>query len=414
MNEATMKKWVVFGIIVVVLLTGYLSFAYFMITEYGKEDFRDYPYNPAESMDRFIFPEYEELNQTLMKSTLLTGDYLVEHINDDGSWDYEFNASSGKSNGGYNVLRHAGTTYSLALVFRYGRNPDHYNGTIRTLNNLFSRYLDFERKGGREIAIVRSGTYTKLGGPALALLALIEVKRVDPEAGYDRELEGLKNYIVEMEKDNGSLQCYYGKKENDHSDYYPGEALLAMAKYHEMTGDGEVLDVLRNGLQYYNQYFPDYYTAYSPWATEAIAYLHQLEGGEILKEKGYAMANSCRRGQIGPTTRNDPFYIGAFSLSARSNTASRVEAVCDSYLMAMRNNDTYEIERYRSTIDLCAGFLMRLQIDEEDASTLPQPELSKGGVPNTREDLTVRIDNVQHTAVVLIKIMVYQRGPYHI
>ena len=65
-------------------------------------------------------------------------------------------------------------------------------------------------------------------------------------------------------------------------------------------------------------------------------------------------------------------------------------------------------------MDDCGGFLMRLQIDEEDASILPDPEKSVGGIPNERDDLTVRIDNVQHTLVVLTKIMVYQRGPDHI
>ncbi len=409
-----MRKWPVFWIIIVLLIGGYGAFAYYFINEYGKEDLRDYDYIPAGDMSRYNFPDDEGLNTTIMDSVLLAGDYLLQHIVKDGSWDYEFNASSGKSNGGYNVLRHAGTTYSLALVFKYGRDPDHYNGTIRTLNNLFSRYLDFEKRGGREIAIVRSGSIARLGGPALSLLALIEVKTVNPDAGYDRELEGLKNFIVEMKRNNGSLQCYYGGDEDKHSDYYPGEALLALSKYHQMTNDTEVLDTLRSGLAYYNDYFPNRYTAYSPWATEAITYLHSIEGDEELKEKGYAMADACKRGQIGTTTTSDPFFIGAFSLNARSSTASRIESVCDSYLMAFRADDTIQASRYRTSMDLCAGFLMRLQIDEEDASSLPDPDLAVGGVPNTAEDLTIRIDNVQHTAVVLIKVMVYQRAPDHI
>jgi hypothetical protein len=217
-----------------------------------------------------------------------------------------------------------------------------------------------------------------------------------------------------MRRDNGSLQCYYGGSENKHSDYYPGEALLALAKYHQLTKDTEVLDTLRAGLSYYNDYFPGIYTAYSPWATEAIAYLHDLEGGDILKDKGYTMADACKRGQIRYSTKSDPFFIGAFSLNARSSTSSRIESVCDSYLMALRANDTSRAARYRTSIDLCAGFLMRLQIDEDDASILPEPGLSAGGVPNTRDDLTIRIDNVQHTVVVLIKVMVYQRGPDNI
>ena len=126
------------------------------------------------------------------------------------------------------------------------------------------------------------------------------------------------------------------------------------------------------------------------------------------------MADSCKRGQIVHAWGLDPFYIGAFSSHPKASTASRIESVCDAYLLASRSGDTHNATRYFDSMNLCAGFLMRFQIGEDLASTLPDPERSLGGLPNSLEDLTIRIDNVQHTTVVLTKVMVYQRGPEHI
>jgi hypothetical protein len=92
-----MRKWIIFGLVVLLLLGGYSAFVYYFITEYQNEEQRDYPYYPADKLDRFVFPDNEGLNETIMDSVLLAGDYLVNHINEDGSWDYEFNASSGKA-----------------------------------------------------------------------------------------------------------------------------------------------------------------------------------------------------------------------------------------------------------------------------------------------------------------------------
>ncbi len=412
-QDAMKRTWILI-VVSGLLITSYAGSIAYLLLERDNNNYSEYPFDPPDDPSRFVFPDDQGLNTTILDSLSLSGDYLLNHIEYNGRWDYEFNASSGKSNSGYNVLRHAGTTYSLALIFKYTRDLDHYNGTIRTLNYLLSRYLDLRQFKGKEVATVKSGSYTKLGGPGITLLAVVEIKRIDPHVDYDREMEALKNYIVQMQGPDGSLQCFLGDREDEHSDYYPGEALLGLAKYHQFTNDTEVLDVLRKGLDFYNRYFPDDYTAYSPWATEAISYLHSVEGGIDLNEKAIAMANSCRRGQIIESYSGDEFFIGAFSTRATSSTASRIEAVADAYLLTARVKDIFNSTRFYRSMNLCAGFLMRSQISIEDASFLPDPERSAGGIPNTRDDLTIRIDNVQHTAVVLVKIMVYQRDLDHI
>src|SRR5690349_16208670 len=41
------------------------------------------------------------------------GDYLVSHMHEDGSFLYDYDPVAGTKSDEYNILRHAGTTYSL-------------------------------------------------------------------------------------------------------------------------------------------------------------------------------------------------------------------------------------------------------------------------------------------------------------
>ncbi len=369
---------------------------------------RSYPYLPAEDNDRFVLPEREGLNATIMGSITSGGRYLVNHIKKDGSWDYLYDAGTDKVLRGYNVLRHAGTTYSLCLAFRYTGETDLYNGSVRTLNNLLSRYLVIDRVHGQEAAYIESGGVAKLGGAALAVLSIVELEGMDPLVTYERELELLGTFLLLMQRPNGSLQCYYRANEDLHSDYYPGEALLALSRLYDHTKDERYLVALGKGLAYYNDYFPDIYTAYSPWAGEAILRYYISTRNSTAADKCIRMANSCMQGQI--TGGQDPKVVGAFSKDPSASTASRLEAVFDAYSISNLRNDSLDLRTYGKAMELGATFLIGLQIDDVEAQGLPAPSKAEGGFPGSFSDLTIRIDYVQHSIVVLVKAMVYSDG----
>ena len=389
-------------IVLVVLTTAMALFIMHLI-----DDRREYPNITADDLGRFLLPEDLALNETIMEHVVLAGDYLLNHIERGGRWDYEYDAQRDDSLGSYNILRHAGTTYSLALIFKYTAEPRFYNGTIRSLNNLLSHYLIFGVIDGEQVAYLESGGLVKLGGAALAALAVSEVERIDPMAHYERELERLGQFIVEMQKEDGSFQCFYKHREDEHSDYYPGEALLALSKLYDLYRDEEFLGTLTKGLEHYNGYFPSSYSAYTPWATEAMVYAYEWTKNVSYVGKSFAMADACMSGQIKPGQSSDDAVIGAFSQDPTSATASRLEGIVDSYLLAHLSNDTAHQYKYGASMVLGADFLMGFQLNASDVEDLPDPSDSLGGVPTSLNDLRIRIDNVQHTVVVLLKIAVY-------
>jgi hypothetical protein len=390
-------------IISLVLLASIL--AYFV---FNKGPDNNYDYNPADDLDRFRFPEEILVNSTIDSYLRSSGEYLINHIQSNGKWDYEYDPEDDKNLPKYNILRHAGTTYSLGLIFKYTRDPDYYNGTVRSLNYLLSKHLRFGEMGGDEVAFMVDNGYAKLGGAALTILAVVEVEEIDPDAEYERELNALGEFILKMHKDDGSFQCFYLMKEEEHSDFYPGEALLALARMYDHTGDERYLETLLEGLEHYNDYFGTGYTAYTPWATEAMAYAYDWTGNASLIAHSYSMAESCRRGQNLPGGGTDPEIIGGWGSEPKANTASRVEGITDAYLMARRNGDKEEQVRYNSTMENSSMFLLSLQFNEEESRSFPSPLKVVGGTPLSHSDHNIRIDYVQHAVVVMVKIMVYR------
>lgn len=374
----------------------------------------NYPDLPPGDLSRFDLPDYENLNTSILASLQMAGDYLVNHIQGSGKWDYQYDPVEDRNEKGYNVLRHSATTYSLALIFKYTRDPDHYNGTISTLNYVLSRYMVMGKIEGVNVAYMVRGGYAKLGGAALTVLAVSEVEKLDPYARYEKELDMLGEFILQMQKEDGSFQCFYLEKEDEHSDYYPGEALLALARLYDATGDQRYLDALLIGFDHYNPYFTDRYTAYSPWAVEAMVYTLQWADVPEYIEYCYATAESCSRGQNLPEYTSDEKLVGAWGSDPASNAASRIEAVMDSYLLAKRKNHTAKEMEFKTSAELGARFLMNFQLDGEEAEMFPSPDLVKGGFPQTYNNLDIRIDQVQHAVVVLAKLMVYQVSENHV
>lgn len=402
-----MKKPIVFVAISIICLTGISGGLYFYLLT--KEPASTGHVPPANDLERFNLPEGLLSNETILTSLGMSGDYLLSHIQKSGKWDYEYDPMKDHVLSTYNVLRHAGTTYSLALIFKYTRDLDYYNGTVSTLDYLISKFMVYENKGGVEIGYMQEDGLVKLGGAALALLAIVEVEKMDPEANYDREMNALGNFVLMMHQDSGRFLCFYKLNEDQHNDFYPGEALLALSRLYDHTKDTRYLDALELGLGYYNEYYKaGSYTAYTPWATEANVYAYGWLKNESYMDICYRMAQSCASGQWTPETAPDPLYIGGFSPEPASNLASRMEGVVDSYLLAKREGDTAHQDEFLPHIQYTALVLMNLQFNETDVTGMPDPDDALGGMPLNYSDLTIRIDYVQHAVVVLAKILRYQ------
>jgi hypothetical protein len=401
-----MKKIYVLIAVILAAILIVSGFGYYLL--FMKPKHQDHELIETHNTGGFVFPENFTTNETIIEYLVTSGDYLLDKIEDDGRWVYQYDTATDDIPNKYNILRHAGTTYSLALIFKYTQDLRYYNGTILTLNYLMNERLIFEDLGDYEIAYIEYKSLAKLGGVALTLLGLTEVIRMDPRVDYDRELDGMGNFLLMMQYPSGKFQCFYKTKEDEHNDYYPGEALLALAKIYDLTGEKKYLDALELGFGFYNDYYKAArYTAYTPWATEAMVYGYDWLKNDSYQDMCFSMANSCLSGQYEPGDSVNPLYIGGWGSDPASNAASRIEGVVDSYLLAKRTGDTNRMEKYYDGSVYCGYFLINLQFNETDVEDFPAPERALGGTPLSHSDPHIRIDYVQHAVVVLAKILVY-------
>ncbi|MBL4636697.1 MAG: hypothetical protein JKY56_22800, partial [Kofleriaceae bacterium] len=172
--------------------------------------------------------------------------YLLRHLNADGRFDYMRQSDMRESK--YNVLRHAGSIYALQQFYAYRPSADLLAGIVRASGYLQRRYV-VSLKIRPELRAVISkpseeslpGPTAKLGGAALVLAALCGTQRLAPSTVSINELQALGNFILFMQREDGSFHSKYregiGFDTEFHSLYYPGEAMLALTMLYDVDKD---------------------------------------------------------------------------------------------------------------------------------------------------------------------------------
>lgn len=176
----------------------------------------------------------------------LTVDWIVDNQQADGTWLYEHDRVTGRSDfyspepgaGAYNVVRHAGVM--VALYQAAGRG---YDGTLESADRGLAWALEHsvERHGW---VGVYTGDAVQAGTNALLVAALVERRQVTDDPQYDALLAQLGGFLVGQVEPSGAVLGYYdlgpdGPRPGVHSIYYTGEAWWALARLHRaFPGDG--------------------------------------------------------------------------------------------------------------------------------------------------------------------------------
>ncbi len=174
-------------------------------------------------------------------------DYLVNACDSSGKFKYRVNMNP-KVNvkPKYNLLRHAGTMYSLGMHERVYPDPKIRAALARSA--LFFRKSLGPIPGEPDMLGVWSRPeltgkmrpdQVKLGGNGLGLVALAGVQRTIPGAVPMDEPRKMGRFIIYMQKPDGDFYSKYipstgGRDAGWRSLYYPGEAALGMAMLYEM------------------------------------------------------------------------------------------------------------------------------------------------------------------------------------
>ena len=185
------------------------------------------------------YPPYPTSLTDLKLAGQQCADYLARHVRGDGSFEYELYARTGRTTNKYNILRHAGAIYAFSQWMNWHRPGESTDQMEKPVAFLKAHALSVEEAGG--LYCIVEDDKVKLGGVALALLALVEQYKSHPRKQDKIWMGRFGEFILWMQDPDGRFHSkfFYAEKKFSEfeSTYYPGEAILSLLRLYRQDPD---------------------------------------------------------------------------------------------------------------------------------------------------------------------------------
>ena len=340
--------------------------------------------------------------------------WLAGDVRENGAFYYTYDpVADAYEEYEYNEVRHAGTTYALFQVYGATGGEELLEAGERAVRAIDYQSQAVEGSGRAFVYEYR----TKLGGQALALVALLERRRVTQDTSYDELIEDLATFLLSMEIEEEPGRYYQSYDVPDRrrllepdSNYYPGEALLALTRLAQHFPEGPYLEAAKRAADYliYERDGDIPAAGQVPredhWLTIALSDLYRLNQDQDYATVAYLQADTMTENQFEAGLSQDPTLIGASRRGPYNATAPNGEALVAVWGLAVFLGDEEMIERVSTASRRNAQFQMRVQYTEENTQDFPRPDRIIGAWGSNPANPVVRIDNVQHNISGLIGV----------
>ena len=381
---------------------------------------------PPLPLERGLPPGPEVSAASLRAGALAGARYLVAQIAPSGRYVYERHLASGRASdpsvpGPYSIPRHAGTTYFLAEAYRitgeeFLREPiERAFGHLQELI-LAGGCVRPGADGARMACVIDRGDVTAaLGSTALTVVALVEYQRATKDTRYLELARDLTAWILFMQRPDGSFAHQYDvasgvRDEKTQLFYYSGEAALALARMHLVTGDARYADAAERALDWlvdwYDFFLGGFLYGEEHWTCIAAEALFPARTKVKYRQfcDGYGAFLRAQQPEPGDHPDQDDL-AGAYGLTPfvmpyNTPAGSRTEAMISAYLLGRHQGAPDE--RIREQILAALHYVLRQQIRPESDWNVPLA-VGQGAVPASPIERNVRIDFVQHVCSAMIR-----------
>ncbi len=362
----------------------------------------------------------------LEKAIAAAASYLEHAVGDDGRFVYRVNTDPGTLVAPrYNMLRHAGTIWSMCDAHGITRNAEQLSAAVRAADFLRSHIAPIEAESGAQavwsdpaISHRNHRVQAKLGGSGLGLAALLALNDHAPGTTPLAELQGLGAFLVYMQEPDGRFVSKYipsrgGKDDSWQSLYYPGEAALGLVMLHEADPRSGWLEPAIKALLYLAESRrgaprvpPDHWaliaTARALPHIRAEASLLPVETEHRLVHHARQIVDAMLREHV--RFPEGDARDGGFTADGRiTPAATRLEGL-QAAMKILPDGDPRR-EAAQSVIDQGISFLLRAQIDSgPHRGAWTRAVKPREGAPAgfDRRATEIRIDYVQHSLSVLV------------
>jgi len=180
--------------------------------------------------------------------------FLEGQIKDDGKFIYGWNPRFDKEIENYNIVRHAGTIWSLLYRYRLEPGGELAEDIDRTIDYLLTQVVYQDERTA--YLYEEKDDEIKLGGCGVAVAALTEYMDVFQTEKYRDVCTALGNGILTMmDREKGTfyhvLNGDFTRKEEFRTVYYDGEAAFALCRLYGLTGEQVWLEAAQRAADHF-------------------------------------------------------------------------------------------------------------------------------------------------------------------
>ena len=364
-----------------------------------------------------MFPELTP--KILIKEASLGGDYLINALNEEGKFDYNYYLYLDYSSKDYNMLRHAGTVYSMLQLYEITRDEKLLKASEKAIEYLLKYVNSFKSKKGI-ISMVIFKNKIKLGTNAVTILALTKYTQVTGDKKYLMIAQNLARWIKNSQAKNGSFRIHIqtfpdGKIPYRVPLYYPGETILALTRLYEIDGNSDWLQVAKKAAGYQEKvYFKivrNDSIEIDHWVVFALNGVYKYDKRPEFVTLCFKIVDKIQEAQ-NKNTRYPDWDGGYYQPPRCTPTATRSEALLYAYQIAEQSGKTGRLEEIYTTLLNNVKFQLNCEVRPEAAMFLENPQKALGGFQRNLTGPDIRIDYNQHNISSLVGLyrLMRERG----
>jgi len=323
--------------------------------------------------------------------------YLLKHLREDGSFFSGYQPFHNRLFEAVDVARQAHGAWVLARAYKAFGGDDVKNAADKVIDSLIQEGKE------RGQAALRDLFYPTVAETSFLLLALSNLPEDDPRRALMKDLaETLWRSIV---LPHGRISTHHNSDDPSpevFQDYFPGQALLALAVACEQNISAIDEERLLRSFQYYRHRFRyKRHFGQVTWLLQALSKWWNATRQSQFSDMVFEIADWLLGYQQDKT--------GAFINDHQSDTpgyttAVYLEGIAAALSVADSLGDKTRHDAYFDSVTRGFGFLDRLIIQERDRSILPNIEWALGGLRQGLHYSEIRTDFVQHSLSPILNL----------
>ncbi|WP_027965260.1 hypothetical protein [Halalkalibacillus halophilus] len=370
-------------------------------------------------------PESLSKKEILESLKLTKNNYFRKVVNKKGKFNYNYLPAIDEKESRYNILRHAGTMYSMLETYEITPGEKLLE-KIKLAADFLANSVESTEINGVQAKVLVERDVNKLGGNALAIVALAKYTTITKDEVYIPLMQELATWIKAVQNESGDFsihkQIFSTKEVTDfRSDFYNGEAILGLIRLYELDQNKDWLEVAEKATDFMvldknkdatpDTIHHDHWLLYGiknidPHINDSKYYAHAVMMARSIMDSQY-------RSEEHPTE-----WIGGFppqvgTLPKSVPVSCKTEGLCNVYHLAKKYKDDQLASDLLDTITHSVKFALQMQLKPEKVMYFPNKRLTLGAFHNKFKSIELRNDFTQHnisSCIGLYKILKNKTG----